>query len=348
MSDSDQQPKTVETPRVPFFRKGFKSKNLRTTKRKSLSDSDDDTSKVQRKSRDLQTGLKASTSTKRRKEEPIDITSTGSSLQVSFAASGTAASLAIDSATRTLDVDGAEDPSKDLKILAGDEADTADTVYKGLSGYKEYVNRRTDNTTQSNASRIRAGPLRGQTNVRISSRFDYQPDICKDYKETGFCGYGDSCIFMHDRGDYKTGWQLDKEWEEKQKQSQLDPNRYLVDSDKEDEEEEESDDDLPFACMICREEFKDPIITKCKHYFCERCALKHSAKSPKCFVCGAATQGIFTPAKELKAKLAEKKKIMAEREAAIRAEHKEKFGEEDVDDDEQDERPSGFVKVEKM
>lgn len=25
------------------------------------------------------------------------------------------------------------------------------------------------------------------------SRFDYQPDICKDYKETGRCGYGDSC-----------------------------------------------------------------------------------------------------------------------------------------------------------
>jgi hypothetical protein len=26
---------------------------------------------------------------------------------------------------------------------------------------------------------------------------------CKDYKETGRCGYGDSCKFMHDRGDYK-------------------------------------------------------------------------------------------------------------------------------------------------
>ena len=25
---------------------------------------------------------------------------------------------------------------------------------------------------------------------------------------------------MHDRGDYKTGWQIDKEWEEQQKKEQ--------------------------------------------------------------------------------------------------------------------------------
>lgn len=29
------------------------------------------------------------------------------------------------------------------------------------------------------------GPLRASTNVRMTVRFDYQPDICKDYKETG-------------------------------------------------------------------------------------------------------------------------------------------------------------------
>jgi hypothetical protein len=45
---------------------------------------------------------------------------------------------------------------------------------------------------------------------------DYQPDICKDYKETGYCGFGDSCKFMHDRGDYKSGWQLEREWKEEQ------------------------------------------------------------------------------------------------------------------------------------
>jgi Zinc finger C-x8-C-x5-C-x3-H type (and similar) len=44
----------------------------------------------------------------------------------------------------------------------------------------------------------------------------WQPDICKDYKETGFCGYGDSCKFLHDRGDYKSGWQLEREWDQEQ------------------------------------------------------------------------------------------------------------------------------------
>jgi RING finger protein 113A len=53
-------------------------------------------------------------------------------------------------------------------------------------------------------------------NVRYSVRFDYQPDTCKDYKETGYCGFGDNCKFMHDRGDYKTGWELEKEWEANQ------------------------------------------------------------------------------------------------------------------------------------
>ena len=34
------------------------------------------------------------------------------------------------------------------------------------------------------------GPVRATEHIRISCRFDYQPDICKDYKETGYCGYG--------------------------------------------------------------------------------------------------------------------------------------------------------------
>jgi RING finger protein 113A len=35
-----------------------------------------------------------------------------------------------------------------------------------------------------------AGPIRAPTNIRTTCRFDYQPDICKDYKDTGFCGFG--------------------------------------------------------------------------------------------------------------------------------------------------------------
>lgn len=121
------------------------------------------------------------------------------------------------------------------------------------------------------------GPLRASAHIRLSARFDYQPDICKDYKETGYCGYGDSCKFMHDRGDYKPGWQLEKEWEEAEKARK----RGLAagggggDGDDGDQEDDDDDDDsLPFACYICRQPFEDPVVTKCKHYFCEHCALK--------------------------------------------------------------------------
>ncbi|KAI7904356.1 uncharacterized protein BX663DRAFT_504795 [Cokeromyces recurvatus] len=160
-------------------------------------------------------------------------------------------------------------------------------------------------------SKMSIGPQRAPANLRVTARFDYQPDICKDYKETGFCGYGDTCIFLHDRGDYKTGWQLEKEWEEAQKNKShfgaSDPTKYVISDD-----DDDSDDELPFACLICRQEFVDPVVTRCEHYFCESCALKNYKKSPKCFACGAPTQGVFNTAKKLIAKLEEKKKRIAE------------------------------------
>ena len=84
---------------------------------------------------------------------------------------------------------------------------------------------------------------------------DFKPDICKDYKDTGYCGYGDACKFVHDRGDYKQGWQLDKDWEQKlqeqkEKQAELERMEKALNSDGEevdlnaddDEEEDETFD----------------------------------------------------------------------------------------------------------
>ncbi len=47
----------------------------------------------------------------------------------------------------------------------------------------------------------------------------------------------------------------------------------------------------------------DPVVTRCKHYFCERCALQHNARSGKCAVCEAPTQGIFNVAHDIKRKV---------------------------------------------
>ena len=41
---------------------------------------------------------------------------------------------------------------------------------------------------------------------------DANPMRCKDFFETGFCSFADTCIFIHDRLDYKSGAELEKEW----------------------------------------------------------------------------------------------------------------------------------------
>ncbi|KAK2970001.1 hypothetical protein RJ640_008341 [Escallonia rubra] len=43
------------------------------------------------------------------------------------------------------------------------------------------------------------GPVRSSLPNPVWGRVDYQPDICKDYKRAGHCGYGLSCKFLHDR-----------------------------------------------------------------------------------------------------------------------------------------------------
>lgn len=140
--------------------------------------------------------------------------------------------------------------------------------------------------------------------IRTSIRFDYAPDICKDYKETGFCGYGDSCKFLHDRGDYKSGWQIEREYEQEMREKKRRKEAEIFNADDNDKEgDDDSDDDSsPTVCSICQAPFKKPVSTKCNHYFCQSCALKSFKKSSKCFVCGAETQGLFSAAKDLRKK----------------------------------------------
>lgn len=183
-----------------------------------------------------------------------------------------------------------------------------------------------DGTTESKTSatgrKDRIGPQRAPSHLRVTCRFDYQPDICKDYKQTGYCGYGDSCKFLHDRGDYKAGWELDKEWEQQQKNRSRDERSEEDSEEGEGNVEEESissDDELPFACHICRKEFINPVITKCNHYFCEACAIKrHRSAHPKCAICGESTMGIFKPAKDLIQRLKIRRQRIQEREQEMR------------------------------
>uniref|UniRef100_A0A8C0VUQ3 RING finger protein 113A n=1 Tax=Castor canadensis TaxID=51338 RepID=A0A8C0VUQ3_CASCN len=168
-----------------------------------------------------------------------------------------------------------------------------DKIYRGINNYQKYMKPKDTSMGNASSGMVRKGPIRAPEHLRATVRWDYQPDICKDYKETGFCGFGDSCKFLHDRSDYKHGWQIERE---------LDEGRYGVCED-ENYEVGSDDDEMPFKCFICRQAFQNPVVTKCKHYFCESCALQHFRTTPRCYVCDQQTNGVFNPAKELIGKL---------------------------------------------
>lgn len=90
------------------------------------------------------------------------------------------------------------------------------------------------------------------------------------------------------------GWQLDNLAETAKKQV-------------EDVSDSDSDEDVPFACLICRLHFTDPIVTRCGHYFCSACAIKRFSKTPKCAACGAPTGGMFNRADKIIQKVNKKR-----------------------------------------
>jgi RING finger protein 113A len=78
--------------------------------------------------------------------------------------------------------------------------------------------------------------------------------------------------------------------------------------DKIDEEDAALLEKIPFACIICKESYKHPVVTTCGHYFCEKCALQRYKKNPSCAACGAGTAGVFNGARNLQTLLDRKKK----------------------------------------
>ncbi len=148
---------------------------------------------------------------------------------------------------------------------------------------------------------VRLGPKRAAAETVSTCRFDYAPDICKDYNETGFCGFGDSCKFLHDRGDYKAGWQMDNEWEaslgraEGAQRAASDPNEFLILADDAVQAPSGVPESASNICTICKKELTAPIVmTRCRHKFCQACALGRSRTSPRCATCKTRIDGQFT------------------------------------------------------
>lgn len=275
---------------------------------------------------------------KRRKKEGVTTSNTGPkraqnlSKSTAFEADRTTNITANEDATKASNwyTDAAlaakDAPATKTSIPETEVPEASDGKYQGNARYSNFIQKNPE------APSRQVGPVKAPTNVRAITVTDFAPDVCKDYKQTGFCGFGDSCKFLHAREDYKQGWQLDKEWETAGKKDK--PGNKSKDGAKDDmDEEEKMLSEIPFACIICKESYKNPVVTKCGHYFCEKCAMSRYMKEKKktCAACSADTGGSFGMAKKLKDLLEKKRKRVKERKAKAR-----EAGEEVSDDDDDD------------
>lgn len=58
-----------------------------------------------------------------------------------------------------------------------------DGTYKGAANYQSFIQKNPD-------APAKFGPIKAPTNVRTVTVTDFAPDVCKDWKQTGYCGFG--------------------------------------------------------------------------------------------------------------------------------------------------------------
>lgn len=91
-----------------------------------------------------------------------------------------------DNGGRRLDAKGLLGSTRAMPAPAA--AAAPDGTYKGLRNQTSYIQRNPDAPSRT------VGPVKAPTNIRTITITDMAPDVCKDYKQTGFCGFGDVCF----------------------------------------------------------------------------------------------------------------------------------------------------------
>uniref|UniRef100_A0A166JFY5 RING-type domain-containing protein n=1 Tax=Daucus carota subsp. sativus TaxID=79200 RepID=A0A166JFY5_DAUCS len=263
MAESSEPPRQPESV-CTFFKKPTKNRNIR---KRNLSEDDgveedegskSDTVTVNRKKSSLQdnklhfstapTKQLKSSDVETKKEQTLFQFESSSAIQVQNDSRATA--------TPETKTDFSRDAraicervlkQAEAALKGKNKGEGDDKLYKGINAYTDHkAGFRREQTVAGEKAGGSHGPLRASAHIRVSARLQVT----------------------------KSGWQLEKEWDEKEKARKRNLALKQFESDEEAEQSDEDDDSLPFACFICRQPFADPVVTKCKHYFCEHCTLK--------------------------------------------------------------------------
>jgi len=165
------------------IKKGASSKRARSGRKKSEAADDDEPEP------DLSDAINAAKriKTKETSTEGISATSkvtgarTDAAQVVNFAFNSTAQALAATDSSVTSSLQTETEKGRDAiglyqkeQALLEKTQDRDGKEYVGQAGYRQYVKRAAPDRV--------AGPMRTTTSIRVTARFDYQPDICKDFK----------------------------------------------------------------------------------------------------------------------------------------------------------------------
>lgn len=256
----------------------------------------------------------ASAAAKRNSSNVADSNESGLIDELTFASSRTAAPAGSRDAmaTATYIVDGevgerleAEQRRAAVEAEAKAAGPLGDGVFRGAHGFAKFLS--SNEKDKPKAARI--GPQSASAYARVATVMDYAMMICKDWKERGVCGYGDNCIYLHDRTDYKSGWELERDFDAAQKaklsgiplpeDEDVVAAAYANPGDKQQKTEPNVNDVPEGMCPICKKELESPLEAKCGHRFCGKCVRKRIAKNKlNCAQCGLPTNGIFNTVKQ--------------------------------------------------